>query len=605
MSGAVIGRVAERVRRRPLESFVLALAVVALAWVLVRMGTLGWHPMGDYRTLQLRVSDVGGRHTPLVGLYSRFDWNHPGPWVFWSLAAPYRLLGDDGLLVGAVLVNLAAVAASIGVCVRAGRRWMLVCALAVALLCCGIGLGGLADPWNPYLVVLPLFAMLVGTWRALDGSRSGAIVAVVAGSFAAGGHFGAAPLVVAMVAVVAVALVWRSVRGPDHRSDRITLAWSAVAGAVLWLPSLVEQAIHSPGNLRTLASFVIHGGRDGTNGLDSGARIVARSLTSTFDWVTGRSPALAGGILDTGAFAVPFGLLALAAVTVLALRRRSPRELTLCAIAGLAAVVQVLSMSRISGPLFPYLVRTTWAVAAFVWMAVIGVIAAWVASRMESRKVSGAIGGVARWVTNGLALLVGLVIIVTMVRGIDVKPLGPYPSWERAEAAITPAVLAAIEEAPRPVLLINGYLADGAIGSDVLAKARSAGLDASKPASAAFIVGAHRTIDPAAAATTIAIVSNDVIEDYAADPAWRLIVRFDPLTPEERAELDALERAPSAGLDTAGLTPAEVRAARAAALDEWRRQQAEASAPSPEFERFKQLARNGDIVAAFERSGPP
>ena len=104
-------RPAALVRRHPIESAVVLLALVAALWLSIRVGTLGWHPMGDYRTLQLRVSDVGGSQTPLVGLYSRFGWNHPGPWVYWLLAGPARLFGDDGLLVGAVMVNLAAVAA--------------------------------------------------------------------------------------------------------------------------------------------------------------------------------------------------------------------------------------------------------------------------------------------------------------------------------------------------------------------------------------------------------------------------------------------------------------------------------------------------------------
>lgn len=595
------------VRRHPIESAVVLLALVAALWLSIRVGTLGWHPMGDYRTLQLRVSDVGGSETPLVGLYSRFGWNHPGPWVYWLLAGPARLFGDDGLLVGAVMVNLAAVAAAVSVCVGAGRRWVVVCALTIALLCAGIGLGGLADPWNPFLVVLPLFTMLVATWRALDGSRAGAIVAVVAGSFAVGAHFGSAPLVAAMLSVLAFALVWRSVRGPERRAARTTLVWSAGAALVLWAPALLEQAIETPGNLRKLGSFAVDGGEEGTNGLDSGARIVARSLTVTFDWIRGDAPVLPGGILDTGAFAVPIGLLALAGVTFLALRRRSPREVSLCALAGLAVVVQVVSMSRISGPLFTYLVRTTWVVAAFVWMAVIGVLASVIAERVAARgALSSAVDrNRSDAVSDVLATLVGLVVLVTMARGIDVAPLGPYSSWERTEAAITPVVLDAIERAPKPVLLVNGDLTDGAVGSDILAKARAAGLDASKPTDAAFIVGAHRTIDPTTAATTIAIVSNDAIARYAADPAWRLLVRYDALSPQERAELEALESAPSAGLDTTGLTPEQVREERATALDRWRRQQAEASTPSPEFERFKWLADNGDIVAAFERAGPP
>lgn len=594
-----IARAGASIRRSPVVASVIALSVVAVAWLVARMLTLDWLPMGDYRTLQLRVSDVGGANTPLVGLYSRFGWNHPGPWVLWLLASPYRVFGDDGLLFGAIVINLASIIAAIAVCARAGRRWMLVVGLAAAALCCGIGLGGLADPWNPYLVVLPMFAMLVGTWRAIDGSRSGALLAVVAGSFAVAGHFGAAPLVTAMFAVVAIALGWRSWRGPAPRVDRITLAWAAIVGLVLWLPALVDQAIHTPGNLRALLSFAVDGGEEGTDGFGAGARIVARSLTTTFDWVVGRSPTLAGGVLDTNAFALPIGLVALVAVTVVAIRRRDLREISLCVVAALAVGAQALAMSRISGPLFPYLVRTTWAVAAFVWMAVLGVIAPWIADRLDVRAptrvnlVADVVGG-----------LVAVVLLVTMVRGIDTAPLGPYDNWARARAAIVPAVVDAVRTAPGPVLLVNGDLADGAVGSEVLAAARSAGLPLAKPSSLAYIVGANRTMDPAMAATTIVIMANERIEAFAADPGCRPIARFDSLTAAERAELTELEAAPSRDLDLTGLSADQIAAARRAALDEWRIRESGSSSPSATFVRFRQLANSGDIIAAFECRGP-
>lgn len=597
-----IDRGLDAVRRRPVESIAVAVALVAFAWLALRMATLDWHPMGDYRTLQLRVSDVGGSHTPLVGLYSRFGWNHPGPWVLWLLAAPYRLFGDNGLLLGAILINAASIVAAVAVCARAGRRWMLIAALAVAALCCGIGLGGLADPWNPYLVVLPIFAMLVGTWRAIDGSRAGALVAIVAGSFATASHFGAAPVVGSMLVLVVTALAWRSWRGPHRHADRVTLAWSIAVGVVFWIPALIDQAIHSPGNARLLVEFAIDGSGEPSNGLASGARIVARSLAPSFDWILGRSPTLGGGVLDTHAFAFPLGSLALAVAMIIAVRRRRTREIALCAVAAVAVVAQVLAMSRIAGALFPYLVRTTWAVAAFVWMAVVGVAVSWAIDRLAAR--SSETSRVADGVTTIVGALVAVVLAITLVRGIDTAPLGPYETWDRARVALVPAIVDAIRTAPAPVLLVNGDLSDGAIGSEVLAAARAAGLPLAKPSELAYIVGSQRTMDPSEAATSIVIMANDRIDAYAADPTCRLIARFDSLTSDERAELADLESAPSRSLDVTGLSSDEIAIARRRALDEWRIREAESAHPSASFERFRQLANSGDVIAAFECPGP-
>lgn len=571
----------------------LALAGVAVVWMVVRMATLGWHPMGDYRNLEFRIADVGGAHTPLVGPWSRFDWNHPGPWVFWVLAGPYRLFGATGILLGAAAMNLAAVAATIAVCAGAGRRWVTSAALASALLCTGIGLGGLADPWNPYLVVLPTFAMCVGTWRALDGSRAAAVVAVVAGSFAAATHFGSVPLVASMLLTVLIALVLRAVRSDDRHRDRVTLCWFAGAGAVMWLPPLLQQFTTDDGNLGLLARFIVDGGRDGVNGVGSGLRIVARSLGPTFDWVTGRSPTLANDQLSTS-WAVPVALLALVVAAVLAGRQRDRRGLTLCAVAALAVVVEVAAMSRISGPLFPALVRTTWSVAAIVWMAVFGVVAGAVARRWRG----------ARAVSTVLVLATVVVLGVSLARGVDVEPLGPPADWAAADAVITPAVVAAIADAPAPVLVVNGFWTDGAIGTEVLAVARAAGLDVNRVSTDAFIVGPQRTVDPARVATTIAVVADGAIDELAADPAWRLIVRFDPLSPAERAELTALNEAPSAGLDTTGMSAEQIATARRTALDAWSAVEARRPSASAEYARWRELSLRVTL-AAFERSGPP
>jgi hypothetical protein len=579
--------------RSPLLAVVIALVVVAVTWLVARALTLDWHPMGDYRNLQFRVADVGGAHTPLVGPWSRFDWNHPGPWVFWLLAGPYRLFGDTGILLGAAAVNLASIAAAIVVGSGAGRRWTLVVAVAAALLCGGVGLGGLADPWNPYLVVLPTFAMGVGAWRAIEGSRAGALLAVIAGSFAAATHFGSVPLAASMIGLVVIALAWRVWRGPQRHRDVRTLLWCAVAGLVMWLPPLIEQVTSAPGNLRLLVTFVLDGGRDGVNGLGSGLRIMTRSFGGTFDWITGRSPTLANDQLATS-WAIPLALLALVVATVVAVRRRDHTGQALCAVALVATVVELAAMSRISGPLFPALVRTTWSVAALVWMAVLGVAAGAVAARRGDQRRVG----------TALTAAVAVALVALLVRGIDTEPLGPPADWAAADAAITPAVVAAIAAAPAPVLVINGFWTDGAVGTEVVAAARAAGYGVYRTSADAFIVGRQRTIDPSRIATTVAVVADGAIDDYLADPAWRLIVRHDALSVAERAELAALESSVTAGVDVGGLTAEQAQAARRAALDRWSAEQSRRSTASVEYRRWRELSLRVNL-AAFERSGPP
>src|SRR5262245_461934 len=105
----------------------VAVATVAAFW-------LHAHPAMDWALIELRVRDVGTSQTPLLGPFSRFGWNHPGPLLYVLLAVPYRLLGasSSGLLVGAVVLNAGSVAGCLLVARRRGGFW-LVAGVAVLL----------------------------------------------------------------------------------------------------------------------------------------------------------------------------------------------------------------------------------------------------------------------------------------------------------------------------------------------------------------------------------------------------------------------------------------------------------------------------------------
>ena len=56
---------------------------------------------------EFRVRDVGGRHTPLIGLPGRIgtfpdQGSHPGPISFWLVAPGYRLFGSSAWAMEAV-----------------------------------------------------------------------------------------------------------------------------------------------------------------------------------------------------------------------------------------------------------------------------------------------------------------------------------------------------------------------------------------------------------------------------------------------------------------------------------------------------------------------
>ena len=134
---------------------------------------LPWNPSGDWALLAMRVEDVG-HVTPLLGPYSRFGWNHPGPLMFWVLAVPYHLAGGaaEALLASTAWVNALALGGSVGVAWRRGRLPLAASTtVALMILTRAIGPEQLRDPWNPYITMLPLALFVFLVWSGVEGDR--------------------------------------------------------------------------------------------------------------------------------------------------------------------------------------------------------------------------------------------------------------------------------------------------------------------------------------------------------------------------------------------------------------------------------------------------
>jgi hypothetical protein len=541
------------------------------------------------------VSDVGTGDTPLVGVYSRYQWNHPGPLLFYLLALPYRLAGsnDIGLLFGALAINLGAVATSLWIGARAGRRAFVLTGLFLTLLCLGMNPAGLADPWNPRFMVLAVFTTALAAWRTVFGDRVAAMALVLWGSFAVQCHLGSALPVLMLVGLGLVALVVRSVRGPTPGADRRSLLWVVVAGAVAWIPPLVEQFTTDSGNMTEILAF-LGDPPASTTGPAEGLRIVFRLLSVPGDWVRGAEPSLADYSYDTRGWAVPWALLALGAAGWWAWRRRWRAELVACGIAGALVVTSIIAASRIVGAPAPYLLVWVWPVAAFTWMAV-----ALVALRQLTCSRFGRRHGA------NLVLVVTLLALVAMVpRGIDLTPHRLSSSWERTINAVAPAALAAIEGVDGPVWVPDGLWVDGSASLELVARAERAGLDVRRSPEWGYIIGDHRTIDRLDAERELIFVNGESRLDFDGNPDYTFVTSFDAHTPEEKAELQAIiDR--HADVDVTGMSRIEARDARDAAFSAWRDQELGEADPSQDLVDWLRLIRSGGELSVYVSNGPP
>ena len=146
---------------------------------LVALATTHWSPVLDLAMTELRVRDVFGPHTPLIGLPGRIgtfpdQGSHPGPLSFYLLAPVYRLLGSTayGLLVATAVINVGAAWSVIWVAGRrGGRRLVLGVGALMMVLVAWLGASLLTQPWNPYLPLVSFMVVLLAAWGVLDGDH--------------------------------------------------------------------------------------------------------------------------------------------------------------------------------------------------------------------------------------------------------------------------------------------------------------------------------------------------------------------------------------------------------------------------------------------------
>ncbi len=194
--------------------FVVALAVLT---------TKHWSPVLDLAMTELRVRDVAGRHTPLIGLPGRIgtfpdQGSHPGPLSFYLLAPVYRLFGSTsyGLLVSTAVLNVAAVWVAIWVAGRCGgRRLVLGVAAFLAVATAWYGASVLTQPWNPYIPLVSFMLALIAAWAVVEGRTIMLLPLVFAASLCAQTHVPYLTLGVSLCAVGfgVVALRWWRRRG--------------------------------------------------------------------------------------------------------------------------------------------------------------------------------------------------------------------------------------------------------------------------------------------------------------------------------------------------------------------------------------------------------
>ena len=387
-----------------------AAVVVPLFVALISLGRIHWSPVLDLAMTELRVRDVGTRHTPLIGLPGRIgnfpeQGSHPGPLSFYLLAPTYRVLGSTSwsLEVGTVLIHTAAVAAVLVLAFRrGGARFALVTAAMMAVILRGYGANVLTQPWNPYLPVLAWMVVLLAAWSLLEGDSIALLYFVVAGTLCAQTHV---PYVALVGGLGSIVVVWLILRANVRRLAFADVPmpglrrWSLVSlvvGVVLWLPPVADQIRHTPGNLSMLSDY-FRNPPEADIGVRNGLQLLFEhfNVVRLFTAALQHSDYFKTTALTMPGSAIPGAIVLLlwVAAFVQAIRMRHRALIHLHSIIAVGIVLGLLAMIRIFGVVWYYLTFWGWGlvtltVLAMLWTAIETSRRAWPARREQITRVT-------------------------------------------------------------------------------------------------------------------------------------------------------------------------------------------------------------------------
>ncbi len=353
-------------------------------------------PIADLAVLELQLRQL--TQAPiLLGPYSRFGWNHPGPALLYLLLPWYAVSrgSSGGLYIGATVINTLSAAGCLLLLRRLapsrGAYW--ACAVLILLYLGYLTPPTIASPWNPYAVLMPLLLLFLAATALIAGGGNTLRMALVGlATLIVQSHLGYAPVVLAVI-VAGAALRLRLRRAgqakfpspsssgpqqkPRRRGARLAFVFLGAVTLVMWIGPLVEQFQPDGGNVMKLWRYF----RDQPASLqrqDLVAQAFAREFASL--------PLQCGGIIGSPfpdrdhdvvtrsassiILAVAAGQLCLLfASLVRGWRSRCRSSVGLAALSLLGAAIAPWSLAHIPGGMHRYLV---------IWVSIIGLVS-WIA----------------------------------------------------------------------------------------------------------------------------------------------------------------------------------------------------------------------------------
>jgi hypothetical protein len=534
-------------------------------------------PAADQALITMHTRDVGSGHSPLVGLYSRGDWSHPGPMEFYVLAPFYRLAGGRaiGVYLGALAINAAAV---VGLAVVARRRGglplVLLTLLGTTLMLRTLGADFARDPWNCFITTVPYALLVLLAWSMWCGEVWALPWAAAVGTFLAQTHVGFALLAPPLVlwGVVGLALAARRhsretaadpaasdapAPAPDPdppppvEASAVAVDQTGAGGvvaapvtwrrlgragalslavlAVLWLPPIIDVIRHAPSNFRVIIEWFGSDDAGGGHTLAQGWRVMSAQFWLKPEWLTDKqsfNPVTGESVYMLSA-PVPL-LLALVAGAGVVVWQWGRTGRAFVATVVLTFLVGIVAVARTVGAAFDYRLRWTF-VAGLLGLLLV----AWAGWGLATRRWPRAERVLVPVALGGLAVVCAVNTATAATAGT------PQPADSAAMNRIVPDVLAALPETDGQVVVDDGLQTGAWYARSLVLELERKGVRVAIPADRTAVYGKQRQVDPPQATVRVVITADEGVDKIGALPGLRRVAEWEAVPDATRRRLEA------------------------------------------------------------------
>jgi len=434
------------------------------------------------------------------------------------------------------------------------------------------------EPWNPWGGLFAFFFFIALCWGVICGRHRWLPIAAFAGYFAVQCHAGYALLVGAGLAGTTGFVIWTWWRArrvaadpeivvaaapsesmedespapataapatdtPPATGEPVTMPptrqallrsflYAVVVTVLMWLPPVIDQIRHNPGNLSILwHHFTASTEADGSPrvfvGLGAAFKEFAGELSVAGPWIRGpfRQPVDAPNIVT---FLLALALIGIALV-VLVRRRDLPRRAMLIRLfttLGVLVVVGIVSTSRIFGEFYDYVVRWWWIIVAWLIAGCVLVLSRLVDSR---RTIAG--------------LVAATVLMSGLATANAVGDQNPGPRNSRLVGGIVPAITGSLNHHDHYLIRWYDPATLGGVPFGVLLELEKRGFHVGVDAQSSAGALPYRVLPETSANSVLWVVLGDSnIDRMKARTDVVELGYFDQRSPAEIAQSNALRQ---------------------------------------------------------------